>query len=226
MNGAKAPSPNHKSTHWLTLGQASRLLGVHPTTLRQWADSGQVRAFRTPGGHRRFAEEDLRKFTKGGLKPIHDLDLRVQSALGRARREFDEHGLVSEGWYRTFFDEEEKSTKRELGRRLLDLAIRYAMVEDSREQVLQEGRLIGESYGHDAAQRGLSISDTVRAFLFFRDAVIDAIIPAISTPGQTDEEDIRVYHQIKRFMNEVLFTTLGAYQMVEEASSPLSEGKS
>src|SRR6202035_5121343 len=39
---------------WLSLGEASRLLGITPGTLRRWADGGDVAAFVTPGGHRRF----------------------------------------------------------------------------------------------------------------------------------------------------------------------------
>ena len=47
---------------WLTLSEASRLLGVHPATLRQWADAGQVPSYRTPGGHRRFEASELRAY--------------------------------------------------------------------------------------------------------------------------------------------------------------------
>src|SRR4030081_2486272 len=39
---------------WLSLGEASRVLGITPATLRRWADHGDVAAFVTPGGHRRF----------------------------------------------------------------------------------------------------------------------------------------------------------------------------
>src|SRR5258708_36013202 len=50
-NGAGVPSD------WLSLGPASRLVGVDPDTLRRWADDGRVHAFATPGGHRRFPQE-------------------------------------------------------------------------------------------------------------------------------------------------------------------------
>ena len=39
---------------WLNLGEAAEILGVHPSTLRAWADHGEIPAHRTPGKHRRF----------------------------------------------------------------------------------------------------------------------------------------------------------------------------
>src|SRR3954453_7720451 len=39
---------------WLTLGQAAKYLGVAQSTIRKWSDDGRVRAFYTPGGHRRY----------------------------------------------------------------------------------------------------------------------------------------------------------------------------
>ncbi len=52
-----------KSTHdekpTLRLSEAASLLGVHPDTLRRWADAGQVPCTRTPGGERRFLRTDI-----------------------------------------------------------------------------------------------------------------------------------------------------------------------
>ena len=47
---------------WLSLGQASKRLGVTPSTIRKWSDQGQLPVFYTPGGHRRFRERDLEAF--------------------------------------------------------------------------------------------------------------------------------------------------------------------
>ena len=47
---------------WLTLGQAARYLGVAQSTIRKWSDNGRVRAFKTPGRHRRYRRRDLDAF--------------------------------------------------------------------------------------------------------------------------------------------------------------------
>ena len=61
---------------WLTLGQAARYLGVAQSTIRKWSDDGRVRAFYTPGGHRRYRRADLEAFLErsgpggGGAGPV------------------------------------------------------------------------------------------------------------------------------------------------------------
>src|SRR5829696_2503389 len=47
------------ASDWLTLAEASGLLGVSGATLRRWADDGRVPVFTTPGGHRRFSRRTL-----------------------------------------------------------------------------------------------------------------------------------------------------------------------
>ena len=51
---------------WLTIHEACAFLGVDQSTLRRWSDTGKVPVFRTPGGHRRYAEADLRALVGGG----------------------------------------------------------------------------------------------------------------------------------------------------------------
>jgi excisionase family DNA binding protein len=51
---------------WLTLGEASKYLGVAPATTRKWSDQGRLPVFYTPGGHRRFQRVSLDEFIRGG----------------------------------------------------------------------------------------------------------------------------------------------------------------
>ena len=73
------------SPRWITLGQACKLLGVNESTLRRWADAGHVRSFRTPGGHRRFSEEDLRVLMSGQVEKL----IRVVLQLRLSRPDLD-----------------------------------------------------------------------------------------------------------------------------------------
>ena len=46
----------------LSTSQAARELGVSLGTVRRWADMGYLRAYRTPGGQRRFNAEQIESF--------------------------------------------------------------------------------------------------------------------------------------------------------------------
>lgn len=40
---------------WVPVREAARIAGVDPRTIRRWADSGQIMARLTPGGHRQIS---------------------------------------------------------------------------------------------------------------------------------------------------------------------------
>jgi len=46
-------------TKLLTISQAASRLGIHPDTLRAWADKGLVPVVRTPTGYRRFDPDEI-----------------------------------------------------------------------------------------------------------------------------------------------------------------------
>ncbi len=48
----------------LRISQIADHLGVSIATVRDWADSGSLQSFRTPGGQRRFWRQDVEAFLK------------------------------------------------------------------------------------------------------------------------------------------------------------------
>ena len=199
---------------WLTLTEASKLLGVHFTTLRRWADAGSVPCFRTPGGHRRFREADLSRWMEqretAALVPLPES--MVQSAVGYTRREMARKDVARESWYAAFEGEEARHEMRDTGRRLFGLALQYMGRTRDREPIVQEGRRIGEFYGRQAAERGVSLPDTVRALFFFRESLLRAAKPGQASPGQYDAEDVRIHRQLRHFMDEVMYACLASFE--------------
>lgn len=50
----------------LTPGEVATLFRVDPKTVTRWAAAGRISSIRTPGGHRRFREAEVRALLEGG----------------------------------------------------------------------------------------------------------------------------------------------------------------
>lgn len=199
---------------WLSLSEASDLLEVHPTTLRRWADSGNIPCLRTPGGHRRFRTADLTDWMQDSqttaLAP--QPETLVWNAVGYTRQEMARNHVSHESWYLAFDREEDRQQMRDTGRQLFGLAIQYMSRTHNQERVLQEGQHIGEFYGQECAQQGISLVDTVRAQFFFRESLLRAAKPGQVNPGQYDTEDVRIHRQLRHFLDEVMYACLASYE--------------
>jgi excisionase family DNA binding protein len=64
-----APEPLRPSTQGrdrlLTPGEVATLFRVDPKTVTRWAAAGRIGSLRTPGGHRRFRESEVRALLRG-----------------------------------------------------------------------------------------------------------------------------------------------------------------
>lgn len=217
----EAPHASEEAAAWLGLSQAAAFLGIHPRTLRLWADRGEVPSHRTPGGHRRFHRADLEALlaAERHQQAQSGLQLIVHSALGRARMEASEGGLAQASWYRQF-DEPARELHRLMGRRLLGALLRYLSSPADREALLAEARTHGRSYGEFSRRQGLALDDAVRAFLFFRDTLADSVIEMTESAASLNPRSARTwgdtFRQVNTFTNEVLLALIQAY-MQEEA---------
>jgi excisionase family DNA binding protein len=195
---------------WLSLAEASERLGVHQTTLRRWADAKQIPCFRTPGGHRRFRVDDLTAWmnARQTAVPSAPTPTAVQNVIGFTRHQMAERHVSESAWYVAFDREGERQQMREMGRRLMGLAIHAGRVGRTqyRESVLDQGRRIGDMYGRQCAKHGVSLADTMRGFFFFRESLLRATRPDPGTGDQVNPERLR------HFMNEVMYACLSGYE--------------
>ena len=160
--------------NWVNLGRACEILGVNQSTVRRWADSGQIRCFRTPGGHRRFLRQDVETMT-GAARPATEQardDGGEGPALRRIRRRLSQDSVHQQPWFQGV-EPEGHDRMRLFGRRLLSLLMQEQGPRRRRQELLEEARLLGQEYGSEMSERNVALTDTVEAFVFFRTMVLD-----------------------------------------------------
>ena len=64
----------------LTPGEVAALFRVDPKAVTRWAAAGRIGSIRTPGGHRRFRESEVKALLEGGL----DFDDETPPSAGGA----------------------------------------------------------------------------------------------------------------------------------------------
>lgn len=52
----------------MTPGEVAEMFRVDPKTVTRWAAAGRIGSVRTPGGHRRFRESEVRALLSGESK--------------------------------------------------------------------------------------------------------------------------------------------------------------
>lgn len=204
--------PKMMKSNWLALRGASQQLGVNPATLRQWADQGKVRMIRTPGGHRRFSESDIRSLMPESTytNSPRRVEMLVQSVVGRARLEIASGRLDRESWYRRF-DATAKKQQRELGHQLMRLLSKAFNDQMPDGNLVRQARKLGEQYGETNRAQQVPLPDALRAFLFFRDYIFENLIELFSE----QERSLDAYRRLSGIVNEMLVAMVETYSSAE-----------
>ena len=178
------------------------MIGVDQSTLRRWSDAGKIPVFRTPGGHRRYSETSLRQLVGDGTHrdgPPDDAVTPADRTTG-----IDEDRLVTareRRWYRAL-SQATLDDLRRFSRRLTDLATRYVVAQSGsadRARALGEARQIGDAYGRVSAASGLSPSESVEAFLYFRTPVIRTAITMADDAAMPARGAVRIQVELGQF---------------------------
>lgn len=220
MKVARARSPRKSEDRgtaaggdWLSLRQAAELLGVHPGTVRSWSDKGLVPVYRTRGGHRRFkrGEVELWASTARGGDPV-DPAGAIQAALRSIRLKISEGQLAEEPWYPKL-DDEARRQYRESGQTLFHGLMNH--IASGGQAAQSEARALGYEYARRAQRSGMNSADAARAFLFFRDAVLNAVIEVYQGANVPSG---RAWGEVLRGVNA--FTTLVLIELLAAFQDP------
>jgi excisionase family DNA binding protein len=200
------------AANWISLGAASKLLGVSESTVRRWADSGELRSYRTSGGHRRVRTDDLRQIVSGGGPAGSDSDRISALALARVKRQLSRgrqsHALSS----LNALDESARERLRLVGRQLVDLFARYMTSATRGARFEEDARAIGHEYGRVLISARVGLTAAVSAFNSLRHSLEETAWQNATESSLPPEEAV-----------EALESVLGLADVVLEAMAEIYE---
>ncbi len=200
------------------------MLGVSEAALRQWTDEGKVKAFITPGGHRRYSKTELEKLLSSHPKTlgIKDLVSELEETAG-LHREIARQLLSSAPWYDKL-NKESQEHFAEIGRRLLNLIIKYVTEPSRREETTRLARQAGHETGQILAELGLPLTHSVEAFLLHRDPIMNVASHLIKRGESFSGRIVEAIPLVNRIMDEALVALVIAHQQYQSIVESKSKG--
>ena len=200
---------------WLSLSEAAKLLGVHPSTVRLWSDKGVLPTHRTSGGHRRYRRDEVMLWSDTAREVRTEPEGIMQMAIKNVRVQIGESNLAAEGWYQKL-DENARKQYRESARSLSQGLMTYLASENGDTS---EAHAIGYEYASRARRYGLSEVDATRALLFFRNVLIESMMKVYREAnihsGRAWEE---LLHRMHAFTDLILLSLLETYHKLESVN--------
>jgi excisionase family DNA binding protein len=215
------------TSDWISLGEAAKLLGVHPTTLRTWADQGDFPSRRTPGRHRRFHRPSLLEWAsqqnlaeKAASTPPQmanpsqhtpHAQVLVEYALGHTRYGVEGGHLQQQAWYGQMSAEGIK-TSRQMGRKILEALVHHLEDKYPEGEELAAARRIGREYAQMLRGEGLSLAQAVQGYTYFDDFLVESVVQMMApNMSSAPSEWSDLLRQINAFTNEILLALIQDY---------------
>ncbi|MEE8419634.1 MAG: helix-turn-helix domain-containing protein [Dehalococcoidales bacterium] len=196
----------------LSIGEASHNLGVSEATLRQWTDEGKIKAFVTPGGHRRYSGAELKKFIGAHSRMLGVKDLVVEIEETKPQhREIARSSGATTSWYDRL-TKESRQYLAEIGRDLLNIIVKYITEPSQREANLEAARNIGSDYGETLARLELTLTDAVGAYITHRDPITQATTQIMKKKEAFTGRVVEAIPLVAKIMDEVLVSLVAAHQ--------------
>lgn len=200
---------------WLSLSDAAQMLGVHPSTVRLWSDKGVLPVHKTQGGHRRYKRSEISLWaeTSHGTREIEPERI-MQEVIRNVRLQISEGSLEAESWYQKL-DGEARAQYRLSARSLFHGLMNY--VTASADEAASEAYAIGYEYASRARRYRLSYVDAAKAFLFFRNALMESVLKEYGEARVAAAQVSQMHAKIQSFTDRILISLLQTYELLENA---------
>jgi len=186
---------------WLSLGQASAMLNVHPSTLRRWADGGLVPCQRTPGGHRRFGRQALLPLLDGGMP---------------SPERAEEGAAVQLEWSDRWGENGQPEPLRETWQRLGGVVASYLVHGDADERLSDDALRLGMEIARLTVAGGGGLLHAASDYLQFRSSLLPIAV------GQPGGESVGPAGDVPRFDRVVGQALLGIAEGFSASEAPLA----
>ncbi len=203
---------------WLSLSDAAKLLGVHPSTVRLWSDKGVLPVHKTQGGHRRYKRGEILLWAETNSRSKEDAlepEGMLNEVVKNVRMQISEGRLEAESWYQKL-DEEARRQYRMSSRSLFQGLMNY--IATNGEEAASEAYAIGYEYASRARRYNLSYVDAAKAFLFFRDTLVESVSKVYGEANIPAKRATAMYTKMHTFTDEILISLLETYQKLENAN--------
>jgi excisionase family DNA binding protein len=201
---------------WLSLSDAAQMLGVHPSTVRLWSDKGVLPVHKTQGGHRRYRRSEISLWAESSLGSREiEPERMMQEVIRNVRMQISEGSLEAESWYQKL-DEEARAQYRLGARSLFHGLMNYITASD--DEAASEAYAIGYEYASRARRYCLSYVDAAKAFLFFRNALIESVIKVYGEAKVPSAQASRMHAKMHTFTDGILISLLQTYESLGNAS--------
>ena len=203
---------------WLSLSDAAKILGVHPSTIRLWSDKGALPVHKTQGGHRRYKKTEILLWAESTSRSHNEAlapEGMMQEVVKSVRMQISEGRLEAEAWYQKL-DDEARIQYRMSARSLFQGLMNY--VASNGEDAATEAYAIGYEYASRARRYQLSYVDAAKAFLFFRDTMVEAVIKVYTEANVPSKQATDMYTKVHTFTDQILISLLETYRKLENAN--------
>ncbi|MES2209341.1 MAG: helix-turn-helix domain-containing protein [Chloroflexota bacterium] len=222
--------PASRDIDWISLSEAGKVLGVSPATVRRWGDSGRLKVFTTPGGHRRFSRAALERLLPSdrAARPTLGSAGLTPARMSRSYRRASRTVATELPWILTLTDEQRRMFRAHgqilAARLLLHLD---APESETAADLLREAASSGAEYGRKAAAAGLSLSQTVEGFLRFRAPFHQELAATAHRRGFDAREATDLLGAAERAMDQLLVATMTGHslQMVRRGRGDIGSAR-
>lgn len=199
---------------WLSLGPASRMVGVDPDTLRRWADEGRIEAYVTPGGHRRFDRQTIEALVSSrrtGSRPLASLGASPERLTRAYRRSY-----VADPTARDIpaDDDHAREHYRRDGRLLVEALVAHLDAGDDAERDRSEAdaTALVDDLARRLAASGTSLTEAVGLFVAARRPFLDELTGLGRRRALDASRLAALYQDASGLLDRLLLRLIATYQ--------------